>query len=263
MRRTNSNQRSHNRNNNSQRQNNKNGRSSNNSRTRNPNSSSSKQATKMWLQASSKTLTSHIPMISKNQSKDGSSNRKTEQNGGKSGENNRYKPKNKSYGDKQRSDKQNNRSSNRNRFQRKQNDRRPNGYHKSKVAKKPLKNETGSRLVADIEPFELFCAYHLGISSDKRYRPANINEVANRFRVDPATIRQALKDYKMDSASLLDLDFDMALAQLDIQVAPEGVDRSELAKNLYSEFLDAPHVKRDWHKILEEDRKENQKIFKD
>ena len=60
---------------------------------------------------------------------------------------------------------------------------------------------------------------------------------------------------------MLDLDFDMALAQLDIQVAPEGVDRIELAKGVYAEFLEAPKVKRDWKKMIEEDRKENLKVF--
>jgi hypothetical protein len=66
----------------------------------------------------------------------------------------------------------------------------------------------------------------------------------------------------MDPESLLDRDFDMALAQLDIQVAPEGVDRLELAQGIYQDFKDAPRIKRDWNKILEEDRKENQKVFK-
>ena len=61
--------------------------------------------------------------------------------------------------------------------------------------------------------------------------------------------------------SLLDKDFDMALAQLDIQVAPEGIDKMELAKAIYEDFLEAPSVKRDWKKIIEEDRKENRKVF--
>ncbi len=117
--------------------------------------------------------------------------------------------------------------------------------------------------VGNIDPFELFCAYHLGITQDKGYRTANINEVANRFRSEQGMIKQALKEYDMDSESLLDRDFDMALAQLDIQVAPEGVDRLELARGIYEEFQNAPRIKRDWKKILEEDRKENQKIFRD
>ena len=58
----------------------------------------------------------------------------------------------------------------------------------------------------------------------------------------------------MDSAALLDKDFDMALAQLDIQVAPEGIDKIELAKSIYEDFLEAPSVKRDWKKIIEEDK---------
>jgi|TARA_B100000446_G_scaffold178724_1_gene192936 hypothetical protein len=131
-------------------------------------------------------------------------------------------------------------------------------------------NETGHNRVLQsktntfgIDPFELFCAYHLGISSQNQYRPSNINEVANRFKVDIGTTRQILKEYGMDSASLLDRDFDMALAQLDIQVAPEGIDRTELGRNIFEDFLEAPIKKRDWKKILEDDRKENAKTFRD
>ena len=112
-----------------------------------------------------------------------------------------------------------------------------------------------------IDPFELFCAYHLGISSKNQYRPSNINEVANRFKIDTGTTRQILKEYGMDSASLLDRDFDMALAQLDIQVAPEGINRTELGRSIFEDFLEAPMKKRDWGKILEEDKKENAKTF--
>ena len=116
-------------------------------------------------------------------------------------------------------------------------------------------------LTGNMNPFDLFCAYHLGIGPKKEYRPSNLNEVAKRFGTDPATVRQALKESGMDSASLLDRDFDMALAQLDIQVAPEGIDRLELGKSIYEDFLASPHMKRDWKKILEEDRKENRKVF--
>jgi len=112
-----------------------------------------------------------------------------------------------------------------------------------------------------IDPFELFCAYHLGITSQNQYRPSNINDVANRFKIDVGTTRQILKEYEMDSASLLDRDFDMALAQLDIQVAPEGINRTELGRSIFEDFLEAPIKKRDWKKILEDDKKENEKTF--
>jgi hypothetical protein len=112
-----------------------------------------------------------------------------------------------------------------------------------------------------IDPFELFCAYHLGITSQNQYRPSNINDVANRFKVDVGTTRQILKEYGMDSASLLDRDFDMALAQLDIQVAPEGINRTELGRSIFEDFLESPIKKRDWKKILDDDKKENAKTF--
>ncbi len=112
-----------------------------------------------------------------------------------------------------------------------------------------------------IDPFELFCAYHLGITPQNQYRPSNINDVANRFKIDVGTTRQILKEYEMDSASLLDRDFDMALAQLDIQVAPEGINRTELGRSIFEDFLEAPIKKRDWKKILEDDKKENAKTF--
>ena len=134
------------------------------------------------------------------------------------------------------------------------------------VQKSPATQSSAPRVsgkqVGNIDPFELFCAYHLGITQDKGYRTSNINEVAKRFRSEPGMIKQALKEYDMDPESLLDRDFDIGLAQLDIQVAPEGVDRLELARGIYQDFQDAPRVKRDWKKLLEEDRKENQKIFR-
>ena len=133
---------------------------------------------------------------------------------------------------------------------------------KTATAQKGSAPRESGKKIGNIDPFELFCAYHLGITQDKGYRTANINEVANRFRSEPGMIKQALKEYDMDPESLLDRDFDIGLAQLDIQVAPEGVDRLELARGIYQDFQDAPRIKRDWNKILEEDRKENQKTFR-
>ncbi|MEW6323908.1 MAG: hypothetical protein AB1515_00820 [Nitrospirota bacterium] len=118
-----------------------------------------------------------------------------------------------------------------------------------------------STRVGGIDPFELFCAYHLGITERKGYAPANIHEVARRFRVDPSVIKQALQAYGMDPDAILNTQFDLTMAQLDIQVAPEGIDRIELAKSIYEEFRCAPRAARDWRRVLEEDAKENAKIF--
>jgi predicted Zn-dependent protease with MMP-like domain len=112
-----------------------------------------------------------------------------------------------------------------------------------------------------IDPFELFCAYHLGIGEDKTYRPANIHDVARRFGVDSGEIRQALQIHGMGPETMFEVDFDLTMAQLDIQVAPEGVDRKELARTIYQEFRGAPRRKRDWQRILAEDDRENTKTF--
>lgn len=97
-----------------------------------------------------------------------------------------------------------------------------------------------------IEPFELFCAYHLGITPSGVYRTPNLNEVAERFGVTPEAIKQALVDNEMHLEALRSFDFDLALAQMDIQVSPPGVCKTELAKGLFEEYLIAKRNARAW-----------------
>ena len=219
----------------------------------NQNSGARKGGIHPWVSSSASTsqaLTSHLTATSKNKS--GGTNNRNSQNS-----KNPYRQKR-------------NHGSNANdqgggKFPHRERSGRPNGRTSSsrQSVDVTVKNPSVSEepLTGNLDPFKLFCAYHLGIGPKKEYKPANLNEVARRFGQDPATVRQALKECGMDSASLLDRDFDMALAQLDIQVAPEGIDRMELAKSIYEDFQASPHVKRDWNKILENDRKENRKIF--
>ena len=201
------------------------------------------------------TLSSHMPTIKRNEWDPKAKKRNENKNGGGASSRGKNKPSN----GKNRSG-----QPNRNQTRNKPHSRPGNDSTAQKTA--PTQSDSAPResgkQVGNIDPFELFCAYHLGITKDKGYRTSNINEVANRFRSEPGMIKQALKAYDMDPESLLDRDFDIGLAQLDIQVAPEGVDRVELARGIYQDFQDAPRVKRDWNKILEEDRKENQKTFR-
>ena len=219
----------------------------------NQNSGARKGGIHPWVSSSassSQALTSHLTLENKNKS--GGTNNRKPQN-----------PKN-PYRQKRNNDSNANGQSG-GKFPHRERSGRANGRTSS--SRQPVdvsvKNPSVSEkpLTGNLDPFNLFCAYHLGIGPKKEYKPSNLNEVARRFGQDPATVRQALKECGMDSASLLDRDFDMALAQLDIQVAPEGIDRMELAKSIYEDFQASPHVKRDWNKILENDRKENRKIF--
>jgi hypothetical protein len=205
--------------------------------------------------SSSQALTSHISMASKNSS--GSSNNRKPQNS-----KNPYRPKRGNTGKPVGPSGEKSSYMKRGKKEGQGNGRTaPSSQRRFETSAAKASSVSGKPLTGGLDAFNLFCAYHLGIGPKKEYKPANLNEVARRFGNEPAIVRQALKECGMDSAALLDRDFDMALAQLDIQVAPEGIDRMELAKSIYDDFLAAPHVKRDWKKILEEDRKENRKVF--
>ena len=112
-----------------------------------------------------------------------------------------------------------------------------------------------------IEPFTLFCAYHLGIMEDGGYRFQNVHHVARRFGTNAGVIRQLLAEFRMDPDVIVHSDFDMADAQVDVMMAPEGVSRIELAREIYERFRSARPRRRDWIAELERDARENEKIF--
>lgn len=121
----------------------------------------------------------------------------------------------------------------------------------------------GSRLAEryGIDAFGLFCAYHLGITEDGGYRFQNVHQVARRFGASAAVIRQLLADFRMDADVIVHSDFDMADAQVDVMMAPRGVSRLELAREIYRRFRSAPLRRRDWRAELERDARENEKVF--
>ena len=122
----------------------------------------------------------------------------------------------------------------------------------------------GSRpdqLVFGLDPFQLFCAYHLGLLPDGRRRPLNLHEVARAFQVAPGAVKQALQAYGMDPDTMMELDFAVVDAQVDIQLAPEGIDPLGEAQAHFDLFLTAKRTPRDWHRILADDARENAKVF--
>ena len=119
-----------------------------------------------------------------------------------------------------------------------------------------------SSLVFELDPFELFCAYHLGITAENTYRFQNVHDVAKRFGSGPGEVKQALQEYGMDPDTVLNAKFNMAVAQVDIQVAPPGVDLKTIAQMHYEEFLASPKKARDWSKELAEDEQVNDVTYK-
>jgi transposase-like protein len=116
-------------------------------------------------------------------------------------------------------------------------------------------------LAFGLDPFELFCAYHLGITPENTYRFQNVHDVAKRFGVSAAQVRQGLQAYGMDQDSAMDRAFNMTVAQVDIQVAPAGVDLKTVAQMHYEEYLAAPCRKRDWAKEIQDDAEENERTY--
>ena len=112
-----------------------------------------------------------------------------------------------------------------------------------------------------IDDFSLFCAYHLGITEDGGYRFQNIHHVARRFGTHAGVIRQLLAEFGMDSDAVVHSDFDMADAQVDVMMAPEGVSRLELARDIFARFRNAGRKRRDWRAELERDARDNEKVF--
>jgi hypothetical protein len=91
----------------------------------------------------------------------------------------------------------------------------------------------------ELNAFELFCAYHLGIDRDGAVRNHNLSDVARRFGVDRAGLDAALTDFNMDRERVRRASFDLEMARLDVAVVPPGVDRVEVARSIYSDFLAA------------------------
>ncbi len=105
---------------------------------------------------------------------------------------------------------------------------------------RPLRQPLERRPIEDagkLDAFGLFCAYHLGITADDRYQKPNLDEIARRFGTNVEGIRKALVEFKIDEASIRQARFDIEGAQMDIRVAPEGISRVEIARELFSDFV--------------------------
>lgn len=93
------------------------------------------------------------------------------------------------------------------------------------------------------DAFKLFCAYHLGITPTDGYHKPHLEEVARRFKLAPKALKSMLVELEIDEESIRQSGFDLAGAQLDIRVAPEGLSRTELARDLFEELLEAKQAR--------------------
>ena len=88
-----------------------------------------------------------------------------------------------------------------------------------------------------LDEFNLFCAYHMGVTGGNGYKFQSVAEVARRFGTTPAVIKERLADYALEVETLRSCGFEVEFYQLDIKVAPEGVSRRELARTMWEELV--------------------------
>jgi hypothetical protein len=90
--------------------------------------------------------------------------------------------------------------------------------------------------LTELTPFSVFCAFHLGITETDGYSRQDEAAVSRRFGLSPGDLRDYLCEHRLRSEDLAAADFNLSSAQLDIQVAPEGISRTELARTVFAEL---------------------------
>jgi hypothetical protein len=141
------------------------------------------------------------------------------------------------------------RGRNRNRKKGRRNKRRNKKTSKEKFGGRDPRNVESNRSnePRELNAFELFCAYHLGITKDNRYQnQPSLKNVAKQFGRNRNQIRDALSASGLDDESMRASDYDLSLARLDIKVAPDGIDKRELARPLFDEFVETHPKFVDW-----------------
>lgn len=88
----------------------------------------------------------------------------------------------------------------------------------------------------ELTPFSVFCALHLGITDTDGYSPQDASAVARRFGLGTEGLEAYLEEHRLRRADLESADFNRSSARLDIQVAPEGISRTELARTFFKEI---------------------------
>lgn len=106
---------------------------------------------------------------------------------------------------------------------------------------------------SELNAFELFCSYHLGIFENNSYRDPSLKSVAKLFGRSIDEVRDALSECGLDDNTVRESSYDLSLARLDVKVAPNGIDKRELAKNLYDEFIAEHPSFVDWSESSSDD----------
>lgn len=99
--------------------------------------------------------------------------------------------------------------------------------------------------LCELGPFSIFCALYLGITEQNGYARQSSAQVARRFALSDAELSEYLETHGLTREQVNGAGCDLESAHLDIEVAPEGISRMELARTLFEEsglgkFSDTP-----------------------
>lgn len=94
--------------------------------------------------------------------------------------------------------------------------------------------------LCEVSPFAVFCTLYLGITERDGFREQSPREVAQRFALSEEQLGEYLERHGLSRPALDGSGFDLESARLDIEVAPEGISRVELARSLFRELERSP-----------------------
>ncbi len=98
--------------------------------------------------------------------------------------------------------------------------------------------DRGGRSEGPPDAFALFAAYYCGVTPDDGYRKPNIEEIARRYGMTADGIRELLVELDLEPG-VVKSTCDLENGLLDIRLAPAGISRTEIARDLYQELLAA------------------------
>jgi hypothetical protein len=110
------------------------------------------------------------------------------------------------------------------------------GAERASGASRPAALQARIPELCELSPFSAFCALYLGITERNGYARQDREAVARRFSLSLEELDLFLREHALERDSLSRAGFDAESARLDIEVAPEGISRLELARTLFEEL---------------------------
>ncbi len=94
----------------------------------------------------------------------------------------------------------------------------------------------------DPTPFQVFCAYYLGLDREFRYRFFHLNAMAEHFGVAPPRLKALMDEWRLAPEDTRHVDYNLARAHATAQeIASQGQrdDVETFARRTWEEFLQA------------------------